>query len=552
LPEIEPEQHASRAPTISPFELLSVLWRRKEIVAVVVVVSVIISVVLSFRSPTEYGASASLLFREPNFAQALTGNGLFQTGQEEPQRTTQTNIDVITSPSVGAVAKELLHSPETVSSLLSSVTVTPGGNANIAQITANASTPLQAARIANAFANAYIDFRRENDRALIGEATERVSNSIASATAAERPRLEESLHQLRVLQAVQTGNGELIATARPNSTPVKPKPTRDALFGLVVGLLLGCALALLVDFLDQRLKRIDDVERAYGDYPIIASIPRINGGAADPEDLTGPVGEAYRMLRESLRFLDPGGAAKCFMITSANESEGKSTVAVHLASALSAVDKNVILIEADMRRPTAARQLRVAPGTEGLSDYLISRSTLEQYLTTISGAPGLRVLSGGTTPPNSADLLSTDRMDVLLEEAREAADVVIIDAPPILPVADTRVLLHRRDVDGTILVARLGVSRRDRVRATRRVLDQAGRRVFGLVVTGVHISQSDYAYYGYESPAGSSGGAQQTKKTRVSDRGSERRRPRASNGMPPQPERPLARLSALAARAAKR
>jgi capsular exopolysaccharide synthesis family protein len=551
VPDFDSEPRPPRAQTLSPFELLSVLWRRKAIVAVTVVVSVSISIVLAFRAPTEYGASAQLLFREPNFSQALLGNGLFQTGQEEPQRTTQTNIDVVTSPSVGAVAKELLHTPESVSSLLNSITVNPGANANLAVITATASTPIQAARVANAFANAYIDFRRENDRALIGQAEERVSSSLTSATAAERPRLEESLHQLRVLQAVQTGNGELIATAHPNSSPVAPRPTRDALFGLVVGLLLGCGLALLVDFLDQRLKTIDDVERAYGDYPVIASIPRINAGIAEPEDLAGPVGEAYRMLRESLRFLDPGGAAKCFMITSANESEGKSTVAVNLATALAAVDKSVILIEADMRRPTAARQLRVPTGTEGLSDYLISRSAIDGYLTTVSAAPGLRVLSGGTTPPNSADLLSTDRMDVLLEEARAAADVVIIDAPPILPVADTRVLLHRQDIDGTILVVRVGVSRRDRVRSARRVLEQSGRRVFGLVVTGVRVSPGEYTYYRYEPragvaskggappPAGSRGDADEA---RVGTRGSQRGRNRSSNGHAQErPARPIAR-----------
>lgn len=501
------------APTVSPFELLTILWRRKLIVSVVLVVSIAAAVALSLRSPKQYSASAELLFREPGFAQALFGTDLFQTGTEEPLRTTQTNIDVVTSLNVATEAQSLLHAKESVTSLLDSISVTSSSNANIANITATRSTPRGAAAVANAFANAYIIYGRETDRALVVQAEELVSKSLRTATPAEKPRLESSLRQLRVLQAIQTGNGEVIASAVPDDVAVSPKPKRDALLGLVVGLVLGCGLALLVDVLDRRLKTLDDVERAYGGYPVIAGIPRSHSGALEASQLAGPTGEAYRMLRESMGFLDPTGGAKCFVVTSAEESEGKSTVAVNLASVIAAVGQRVIVLEADMRRPTAAAQLGVRRGAPGLSDLLVSDARIEDRLVAASGHLNLAVLPGGTTPPNSADLLSRPRMVDIIDQAREAADMIIIDSPPLLPVADTRVLLKRHEVDGVIVVARAGVSRRDRTRAARRVLEQSGRRVYGLVVTGITGSAGGYYYYYNESPSDNNGGAPQVSRT---------------------------------------
>lgn len=497
----DPPLDRQAAPTISPFELLSVLWRRKLIVIVVFLFSIGAATALSLHKPKQYSSTSQLLFREPGFAQALFGSGLYQQGTEEPQRTTQTNINVVTSISVAEEAQKLLRSQESPEALLSSISVSPSSNANIADIQATRSTPADAAAVANAFASGYISYRRETDRNLVSQAEELVIQSLATASAAEKPKLENSLRQLRVLRAVQTGNGEVIAAARPDGVPVAPKPKRDALLGGVIGLFLGCALALLVDFLDRRLKTFEDIERAYGGYPVIASIPhtRPPRGGAVAAQLVGPAGEAYRMLRESLRFVDPTGAARCFVITSAEESEGKSTVAVNLSCALAAVGRRVILIEADMRRPTAAAQLGVDSNAPGLSDLLISEGALHDYLITRPGDPNLSILPSGINPPNSADLLSAGRMSAVVAGVRENAEVVIIDSPPLLPVADTRVLIQLPEIDGVILVARAGASRRDRVRSARRILEQSGRKVFGLVITGV-TGSIDGEYYYSETP----------------------------------------------------
>jgi polysaccharide biosynthesis transport protein len=501
--DIDPVPNAPAAPTVSPFELLSVLWRRKLVVITVLVVSVGLALALSVRSPKQYSASAQILFREPNFTEALFGNNLFSNGQEEPARTTQTNIDVVTSLAVGAEAESVLKLKEPVSSLLGSVSVSPNSNANIATIEATRAAPVEAAAVANAFAEGYITYRRQTDRSLIAQAEELVTQSIKTASTVEQLKLTEELRQLGEMRSLQTGDAEIIARAEPDPTPVAPKPKRDAILGFVVGLFLGAGLALLVDFLDRRLKTIDDFERAAPDYPIIASVPHTTAREGLGE-LSGPVGESYRMLREGLRFLDPTGRARCYVITSAEESEGKSTVAVNLAIALTASGRRVILVEADMRRPAAAAQLGIPRHLPGLSDTLVSDSELDEFLVSIDGEPNLAVLPSGTIPPNAADLLSVDRMGELLSLLRASADVVIIDSPPLLPVADTRVLLRLTEVDGVIMVARGGYSRRDRVKAARQVLAASGRRVFGLVLTEMK-SPTESGYYYYEEPSGPKG-----------------------------------------------
>jgi len=495
LPDLEPASDTASAPTVSPFELLSVLWRRKLLVVVVVVLSVVVATAMSLRSAKQYSASAELLFRDPGFAQALFGNNLFSTGQQEPQRTTQTSVDVVTSLNVAAEAASLLKTKEPVSSLVGSVSVTPSADADIATVKATRASPREAAAVANAFAEGYTIYRRQTDRATVAQAEALVNQSLSTAPPAEAAKLAESQRQLGVLRSLQTGDAEVIARAQPDSTPVSPKPKRDALLGLVVGLLLGSGLALLVDFLDRRLKTLDDFARVCPDYPVLAAIPHMQPNLTSEQQLAGPVGESFRMLREGLRFVDASGLARCFLITSADESEGKSTVAVNLARALAAVDHRVILLEADMRRPTAAAQLGIRRGAKGLSDLLISDAELPDLLIPIDDEPGLAVLPSGTIPPNSADLLSMGRMGEVLAAAGELADIVIVDSSPLLPVADTRVLLRLPEVDGAIMVGRAGFSRRDRVRAANHLLAQSGRRVFGLVVTDVKLTISSSYYY---------------------------------------------------------
>ena len=166
----------------SPFELFRVIWRRRVLVVLVVILCVLVSVLMVVRTPKEYTSSASLLFRDPGFARTLYGNDLFDAGQD-PKRATQTNLDVVHSTNVAAEARKLLKTQESAGSLLASVTVTPGSDSDVASVEATRSTPDDAAAVANAFAKGYIIYRQATDRAAVQNAQNLINQSLATAAA---------------------------------------------------------------------------------------------------------------------------------------------------------------------------------------------------------------------------------------------------------------------------------------------------------------------------------------------------------------------------------
>lgn len=466
----------------SGLALAAIAWRQKRVVVLVVFLCVAAAVLLSLRQTKSYEGTASLLFRDPGFARTLYGNDLFAAGQD-PQRTAQTNIDVVGSTNVAAVARQILKSDESVTSLAASVSVEPSSDSDVAKVTATRGTPEDAANVANAFADGYIRYRQKTDRDAVRAAKLQVERTLASASAETRPGILRNQRQLEVLETLQTGNAEVVDRAQPNSTPVSPRPKRNAIFGLILGLLAGFALALLVDLLDRRLRDEDDVLTTFPDFPLLAAVPNDPRAVAGNE-VSGRTGEAYRMLREGLYFEDSDHRARSLLVTSTDEGEGKSTVARHLAILLASSGQEVLLIEADMRRPTSGDRLGVSRSSRGLSNALTSGTPVHSLVQRpMRDIPSFMILPSGPVPGRPADLLRGDVADDVLMQAREIADVVIIDAPPLLPVSDARALLQSLQIDAVLMVARVGVTRRDRARDARRVLDQAGRRVIGLVVT---------------------------------------------------------------------
>ncbi len=478
---------------------------------------VVLTVVIAFTgaaaamaivSEKQYESSSSLLFRNPGLSSAVAGATLFESSSD-PQRDTATNVELVGSTVVADQVVEQLGLDFSAEELLDRVTIAADENSDIVSITATEPDPEEAATIANGFAEQYVSYRRQTDRQKVEEGQRLVRNRIEDLPAgadAERADLEDALRTLVLLESVQTGNAEVIGVATPADSPSSPKPARDIILGLLFGLVVGISLAMLLDLLDRRVKDVDDFERFYG-LRVLATVPAQAfraGGSATAD-------EAYGILRSRIDLRASWQPTATVLVTSARPGEGKTSVAANLSRALATGGQSVVLVEADMRRPSLSEHFETAGPTGGLRVALTgqvdertgrrSHPTDLAALLAPTSIPNLRILPSGRTPPNPSDLLRTLRMGQLLAELRGLADMVIIDSPPLLPVADPQTLLALPPVDGFIAVARAYLTTRQDISRARKILEPFSAKALGLVVCGTS-ERLDY-YNSYRSQPGS-------------------------------------------------
>ena len=290
-----------------------------------------------------------------------------------------------------------------------------------------------------------------------------------------------------------------LSDARVPSAPVSPDTRRNVLVGAVAGLGAGLAIAVLRRLLDVKVRSRADVKEitgagVIGAVPENASLTRTGETAVD---LDPRAGEAIRALRTNLKFVSVDEPPRVVSFTSADPSEGKSTVASNLARALALAGERVLVVDADLRRPRQHDLFQVA-GDVGLSEVLAGEVQPDDALAA-TGIPNLTLLPAGRTPPNPSELLGSKRMRALLELASEDF-FVIVDSPPLLPVTDGSLLAAA--VDGTVLVVRQGRTRKDHLEAAVENLAAVDAHLLGVVMNGVARSQrgGGYSYgYGYES-----------------------------------------------------
>jgi len=292
------------------------------------------------------------------------------------------------------------------------------------------------------------------------------------------------------------------ATYNPN--PVAPRTLLNTIVALLIGLTLGTAIAVARELLDQTVSTAEHVEKA-AEVPIMAAIGLDPSVAKDPllTDLTtfSPRAEAFRLLRTNLQFLDLDHPPRSIVITSSVSGEGKTTAATNLAVALAQAGRRVLLVDGDLRRPRVAALLGLE-GSIGLTTVLVGRTKLEESVQKHEPS-GVFVLASGPTPPNPSEILQAKATHDLLGKLRETYDMVIIDAPPLLPVADAAILATA--TDGAIIVTRHGKTTRDQLEGAATRLKTVGARTFGVVLNMVpkRFGQMNYYYYYYaeESPA---------------------------------------------------
>jgi len=326
--------------------------------------------------------------------------------------------------------------------------------------------------------------------------------------------LLNNLENVRLARLRSTPSVVQIEPAGVPGSPVQPQPIRSGIIGAAVGLLITGVIAFLIEYLDDSIKTPEDVNR-HLKLPVIGMIGEIDvpkgerGGVFVSEFPRSPIAESFRTLRTNLDFAAVDHPLQSILVTSANPSEGKSTIAVNLAAVIAQGDRQVILIDADLRRPATHRFFQI-PNRKGLSDIFRHQMDLQGALTQIEGLP-LKVLTCGSVPPNPAELLGSQRMGEILEELEGLADIVIIDSPPFI-VADPVSLAAK--VDGVLLVLEPGQTRIDAAQAMLESVQRSGTRVLGVVLnpitrrgasyySGRYRYYSDYYYsrgYGYVNP----------------------------------------------------
>lgn len=284
--------------------------------------------------------------------------------------------------------------------------------------------------------------------------------------------------------------------------PVSPKSARNLAIGLAFGLLLGIAIALVRDLLDNTVKARETLEETTG-VGLVGNIPldrarRKEAAIAFNSD-NSPIAEAFRKLRTNLQFLSVDNPPRVIVVTSSMPSEGKSTTAINIALALAEAEHNVVLVDGDMRRPTLHRYLDLV-GSVGFSSVLSGRATLSEVLQP-TRFPGLTVLSSGPNPPNPSELLGSLAAKRLMSELRERFDYVIVDSSPLVAVTDAAILAA--DSDGVFIMARYGQTKRDQLLHAVGNLADVGAPLVGAVLTmtpergqGVY----NYGYYGESDP----------------------------------------------------
>jgi len=330
--------------------------------------------------------------------------------------------------------------------------------------------------------------------------------------------LSTLMQKQREVQIAQGDKGSEVSIENYSRVPrgaVGPPRLRNVMIAFVLSLVAGIGLAFLLDFLDDTVKSLDDVDR-YIHLPALAMIPASRGGAirlkgiAQPnpggpsestalamiDDVRSPIAESYRHLRTSLLLSSAGQPPRTILVTSSQPSEGKTTTAINTAFMLAQTGAEVLIIDCDLRRPRLHAQFEV-PNSRGLTTWLSGEKNLDALLQVCAKTPNLKILTSGPVPPNPAELLGSEEMRRLLGKLSERFAHIIIDSPPAISFTDASILSTM--VDGVMLVVHGGRSSRAVVRRAKQQLLDVGAHIFGVVLNNVKLESQDYYYSGYYS-----------------------------------------------------
>jgi tyrosine-protein kinase len=519
------EPHSRTEEISSLRDYLRVLRLRRWAIILPVILIPLAAVFISLQQTKLYQASADVYVsrQTQNFASAISGlpdPTLF----EDPQRALQTQVELASVQDVAErVIKRAGVKDRTAGDLLANSTIAPKADVDFLTFSVTDPDPQIAARLATEYGREFVRFRQSLNTKAFANAHRELEERLAELEQSGRRNsrvyadLAGKLEQLRTVEALQTASTFLVDPAGPG-VQVQPRPFRSGVLGLGIGLLFGLGLAFLWHALDTRVRSAEEISDRLA-LPLLARLPEPPRNIRRGHKLamlahpSGVHAEAFRLLRTNFEFSNLERGAQTVMFTSAVQAEGKSTTAGNLAVALARAGRRVVLVDLDLRRPFLD-QFFDLQGQPGITDVALGHSQLEEALATIAltgsdpqnvrdngqrASQGrLEVLASGPTPPDPGEFMETEALNEILRRLRERADVVLIDAAPLLGVGDALALSAK--VDGLLLVTRLNVISRHMIQELGRVLAACPAAKLGFVLTGTPADGGYGAYTYYYAP----------------------------------------------------
>lgn len=517
------ERIMQEGPRLSDY--VRVLWRRKWLVSAVTAFALAAAIGMTYTATPVYRAVATLIYETPlNVADPLSGSSYMSSTDRA------TDLDsvasVIASPDIATAARQRLSNEDIAAGYAVSAgppkadTATGITTGSTVLVTVESRSAAAAAHAANAYARAFTDYRKAQAQTQVQRAQRVIENQLANfkgAKSAEYYTLVQRLQDLKILEATVTGNFRVLVPATIPQAPFSPNPSRNIPMGLVGGLFVGIALALLLEQFDTRVRSSQEVATIMA-MPVVGTVPRVSKKKVEVQPLAvvadpyGPMAEAIRKVRSNLEFANVDGDVRSLAITSSFQGEGKSLLACNLALSVAATGRRVVLVDADLRRPRVHVYFGLG-NAEGVSLVLTGKTALRTSLRSVAvrqrfggssasgtmDSPGseehLDVLTSGPLPPDPAEIVASRSFGGMIADLRDDYDLVIVDSPALLAVGDTAAM--SRSVDGLLYVVDLLRARRPALQEAARQVAQVSIRKLGLVIIGSPSAHRYVHEYGY-------------------------------------------------------
>jgi capsular exopolysaccharide synthesis family protein len=467
--------------------------------------------------PKVYQASTKVLVMEAAAAKTTDYNSILSS-----ERLARTYADMMMTDVILDEVIERLSLPLSYTQLSEQVIVNPLRDTQLIKISVEGTSPKQTADIANMIVTVFIEKissiqemryseTKENLQLQLKDTESRIEqlNQTVAVTTVLKDKeqleaqimqyqqiyttLSTSYEQARLAEAASTANVVQVNTAQQPFEPIRPKVLLNTLLALLTGLVLSTGGVFLYDLLDDRLKTPEQVAQVTG-LPVLGMIHEhaIEDRPITIREPRSPISESFRSLRTSIQYSNVDNPIRVLLITSPSPSEGKTLVSTNLSTVFAQGDKNVTLIDADLRRPTVHRRILIS-NIYGLSHLFVQPELSLSGALQKTKVERLSVISAGDLPPNPSELLGSNKMLSILAKVKETADMVVLDAPPILPVADASILANK--VDGVLLVVRQGQTTAAAARQSVEQLQRVGAKILGVVINGINQKNSRYSYY---------------------------------------------------------